>query len=83
MFAAIASEPGAGCRMTSLDAGFNLVVPGFKNLQLDAEYVQALKREDITGLGRSFRESALSATISYQLVVRRRAVLGEIGRAHV
>ncbi len=76
VFAAIASEPGAGCRMTSLDAGFNLVVPGFKNLQLDAEYVQALKREDITGLGRSFRESALSATISYQLVVRRRAVLG-------
>jgi len=76
VFAALASEPGAGRRMTTFSAGSNLVAPGLKNLQLDAEYMRAMSRENIPGLGRSFRESAFSVTASYQLVVRKRAVLG-------
>lgn len=76
VFAALVSEPGAGRRMTSFSAGSNLIVPGLKNLQLDAEYVRALRREDIPGLGRSFREAALSVTASYQSVTRKRAMMG-------
>jgi len=76
VFAAFASEPGAGRRMIAFNLGTNLAVPGLTNLQLDAEYMRALRREDIPGLGRSFRESALSVTASYQLVSRQRAVLG-------
>jgi hypothetical protein len=76
VFAALISEPGAGRRMTSFSAGSNLIIPGLTNLQLDAEYVRALRREDIPGLGRSFREAALSVTASYQSVTRKRAVMG-------
>jgi len=76
VFAAFASEPGAGRRMTAFNAGSNLAVPGLKSLQLDAEYARGLRREDAPGLGRSFRESAFSATASYQFVARKRAVLG-------
>jgi hypothetical protein len=76
VFAAFASEPGAGRRMTTVSIGSNLAVPGLKNLQIDAEFMRALRREDVPGLGRSFRESAFSATASYQLVARKRAGLG-------
>jgi hypothetical protein len=76
VFAAYSSEPGAGRRMRTLGLGSNLVVPGLRNLQIDAEYMRALGREDIPGLGRSFRETAVSVTASYQFVLRQRALGG-------
>jgi hypothetical protein len=76
MFAAYSSEPGAGRRMTTLGLGSNLVIPGLKNLQIDAEYMRALGREDVPGLGRSFRETAVSVTVSYQFVLRPRTLRG-------
>jgi hypothetical protein len=76
VFAACSSEPGAGRRMTTLGLGSNLVVPGLRNLQFDAEYMRALGREDVPGLGRSFRETAVSVTASYQFVLRQRTLRG-------
>ena len=75
VFAALASEPGAGRRMTTFNAGSYLNVPGLKNLQLDAEYMRALRREDVPGLGRSFREAVLSVAASYHLITPERRVL--------
>ena len=68
VFAALASEPGLGRRMTSLNAGSYLNIPGLESLQIDAECMKALRREDVPGLGRSFREAALSVSATYQLV---------------
>jgi hypothetical protein len=76
VFAACSSEPGAGRRMTTLGLGSNLVIPGLKNLQIDAEYMRALGREDVHDLGRSFRETAVSVTASYQFVLRPRTLRG-------
>jgi hypothetical protein len=76
VFAAFSNEPGAGRRMTTLGLGSNLVVPGLRNLQIDAEYMRALGREDVPGLGRSFREAAVSVTASYQFVPRPRTLRG-------
>jgi hypothetical protein len=75
VFAALASEPGTGRRMTTFNAGSYLTIPGLKNLQIDAEYMRALRREDVSGLGRSFREAALSVSASYQFVSRGRPVV--------
>jgi hypothetical protein len=76
VFAAYSSEPGAGRRITTLGLGSNLVIPGLKNLQFDAECMRALGREDVPGLGRSFRETAVSVTASYQFILRPRTVRG-------
>ena len=76
VFAAFSSEPGAGRRMTTFNLGSNFIVPGLKNLQLDAEYVRALHREDLPGTGQSFREAALSVAASYQFVLRPRLLKG-------
>lgn len=76
VFAAYSSEPAAGRRMTTLGLGSNLVIPGLKNLQIDTEYMRALGREDVPGLGRSFRETAVSVTASYQFVLRPRTLRG-------
>jgi hypothetical protein len=76
VFAAYSSEPGAGRRMTTLGLGSNLVIPGLRNLQIDAEYMRALRREDVPGLGRSFRETAVSVTASYQFILRQRTLRG-------
>jgi hypothetical protein len=76
VFAAYSNEPGTGRRMTTLCLGSNLVVPGLRNLQIDAEYMRALGREDVSGLERTFRERAFSVTASYQLVVRPRTLRG-------
>jgi len=76
VFAAYSSEPGAGRRMTTLGVGSDLVVPWLKNLQIDAEYMRALGREDVPALGRSFRERTVSVTMSYQFVLRARALRG-------
>ncbi len=68
----MASEPGIGRRMTALNLGTNLDVPGIReHVQIDAEVMRGLRREDVLGLGRPFRESALSFTASYQIVTRR------------
>jgi hypothetical protein len=76
VFAAYSSEPGAGRRMTTLGLGSNLVMPGLRNLQIDAEYMRALSREDVPGFERSFRETAVSVTASYQFVLRPRTLKG-------
>lgn len=76
IFAAYSNEPGARRRMTTLCLGSNLVVPGLRDLQIDAEYVRALGREDVSGLGRAFRERTFSVTASYQLVSRPRTLRG-------
>jgi hypothetical protein len=80
-FAALASEPGIGRRMTALNLGTNLAVPGIKHVQIDAEVMRGLRREDVPGLGRPFRESALSFTASYQIVSRPRTEIG--GRSYL
>jgi hypothetical protein len=74
VLAAFASEPGLGRRTTTFNAGSYLNVPGLKSLQIDAEYMRALRREDVPGLGRSFRESALSVAASYQLISPERPI---------
>jgi hypothetical protein len=76
VFAALASEPGSRRRQTTVDAGTHLELPGLKNIELDVEYVKALRRDDAPGLGRPFLEAALSITASYQFMPRKRAVLG-------
>ena len=74
VFASLASEPGAGRRMTTLNVGSYLNIPGLKSLQIDAEYMRALRREDVPGLGRSFREVVLSVSATYQLVSPERPI---------
>ena len=66
--AAIASEPGAVRRSSTLNLGSYLSFPFYEHIELNAEYMKALRRDDAPGLGRSFRETALSATLSYLLV---------------
>lgn len=66
--AAFASEPGAVRRSTTLNVGSYLSVPFYEHIELAAEFMKALRRDDVPGLGRSFRETALSATLSYVLV---------------
>jgi len=66
--AALGSEPGAGRRLTTLNVGSYLSFPWHENLQFNAEYMKALRRDDVPGLGRSFLESALSLTVAYELV---------------
>ena len=68
--AALASEPGTVRRMTTLNLGSYVSVPWHENLTFNAEYMRALRRDDVPGLGRSFRETALSVTASYQLVTK-------------
>jgi hypothetical protein len=75
-FAAYSSEPGAGRRITTVDLGSNLVVPGLGNLQIDVECMRALGREDIPSLGRAFRETVVSVTASYPFILRPRTLRG-------
>jgi hypothetical protein len=56
--------------MKTLDIGSYLSFPWHENLEFNAEYMKALRRDDVPGLGRSFLESALSLTIAYQLVTQ-------------
>jgi len=76
--AAFASEPGAVRRSTTLNIGSFLSFPFYEHVELSAEYMKALRRDDVPGLGRSFLESALSATVSYLLVAPKRT--GTAGR---
>jgi hypothetical protein len=66
--AALASEPGAGRRQTTVNLGSYLSLPFYEHLELNAEFMRALRRDDVPGLGRSFRETALTATLSYVLI---------------
>jgi hypothetical protein len=68
--AAIASEPGVTRRLTTLNIGSYLSFPWFEHIEFTAEYMKALRRDDVPGLGRSFRESALSFTAAYLLVTQ-------------
>jgi hypothetical protein len=68
--AGLASEPGSVRRMTTLNLGSYVSVPWHENLQFNAEYMRALRRDDVPGLGRSFRETALSVTAAYLLVTQ-------------
>lgn len=68
--AAIASEPGVARRLTTLNIGSSLSLPWFEHLELSAEYMKALRRDDVPGLGRSFRESALSFTAAYLVITQ-------------
>lgn len=68
--AAIASEPGLARRLTTLDIGSYLSFPWFEHIEFNAEYMKALSRDDVPGLGRSFREAALSVTAAYLLVTQ-------------
>lgn len=72
--AALASEPGAVRRSTTLNIGSYLSFPFYERIELNAEYMKALRRDDAPGLGRSFLESALSATMSYLLVTPEKKV---------
>jgi hypothetical protein len=68
--AAFASEPGDAGRQTTLDVGSYLSFPLFENIEFNGEYIRALRRDPVPGLGRSCLESALSLTAAYQLVTR-------------
>ena len=70
VFASCSSEPGAGRRMVTLGFGTQLVVPGLEHLRIGVESMKALSRENAPGLARSFRESTLSLSVSYQIVLR-------------
>ena len=68
--ASLASEPGDAARQTTLNVGSYLSFPLFENIEFNAEYMKALHRDPFPGLGRTFRESALSVTAAYQLVTQ-------------
>jgi hypothetical protein len=65
---AFASEPGDTGRLTGLNVGSYLSVPFYENVELNAEYMKALRRDAVPGLGRGFLESALSLSIAYHLI---------------
>lgn len=66
--AGYASEPGDAGRMTTLNVGSYLSFPLYENVEFNAEYMKALRRDAVPGLGRSFLESAFSVTAAYQLI---------------
>jgi hypothetical protein len=66
--AAFASEPGLERRLTTLCLGSNLSLPFDEHIELNAEYMKALRRDGVPDLDRSFREQALSATVTYLLI---------------
>jgi len=66
--AAYASEPGDAGRQTTLNVGSYLSFPLYENVEFNAEYMKALRRDPVPGPDRSFLESALSVTAAYQLV---------------
>jgi len=68
--AALASEPGDAARQTTLNVGSYLSFPLFENIEFNAEYMKALRRDPVPGLGRAFLESALSVTAAYQLITQ-------------
>jgi hypothetical protein len=68
--AGFASEPGADRRSTTLNLGSYLSLPFYEHIEFNAEYMKALRRDDVPGLGGSFRETSLSATAAYILVTR-------------
>jgi hypothetical protein len=68
--AAFASEPGAVRRATTLNVGSYLSFPFYEHIDFTAEYMKALRRDDVPGLGTSFLEQALSFTASYQVVTQ-------------
>jgi hypothetical protein len=73
LFAGYLSERGRGERNSTLNVGANLVLNG---IEVDAEYMLALSREEYQGSTQEFTESALSLGLAYELVVREREVLG-------
>jgi hypothetical protein len=68
--AGFASEPGEAGRLTTLNVGSYLSFPLYENLEFNAEYMRALRRDPVPATGRSFCESALSVTAAYLLVTQ-------------
>ncbi|HSA95373.1 MAG TPA: hypothetical protein VLJ16_04945 [Acidobacteriota bacterium] len=66
--AGLASEPGEAGRLTTLNIGSYLSFPFYENLEFNAEYMKALRRDLLPAAGRSFLESTLSVTAAYLLV---------------
>jgi hypothetical protein len=66
--AGFSSEPGDAGRLTTLNVGSYLSFPLYENLEFNAEYMKALRRDAVPAAGRSFLESALSFTAAYQLI---------------
>jgi len=76
VFGAYASEPGRDSRNDSVDIGVNLVPPFFQDVRVDAEYMKAVKREKYAGMGDEFKEGVFTLTAAYELVLRKREVIG-------
>jgi hypothetical protein len=76
--AAFASEPGEAGRQTMLNVGSYLSFPFYENLEFNAEFMKALRRDAVPAVGRSFLESAFSVTAAYLLVTRE--MKGQSGR---
>jgi hypothetical protein len=75
LFSAYLSEPGYGQRNTTLNLGWNFLLPS-ANLLFDGEYMKALSREIYKGGDRSIKETVLSLTASYVFILRERTVKG-------
>lgn len=75
LFSAFLSEPGNGRRNTTLNLGWNLILPS-ANLLFDGEYMKALSRETYSTAERIIKEAVLSVTASYVAVFRERTVKG-------
>jgi len=75
LFSAYLSEPGYGRRNTTLNLGWNLVLPS-ANLLFDGDYMKALSREAYPTVDRVIKEAVLSVTASYVFVLRERTVKG-------
>lgn len=76
LFASLLSEPGADRRNITLNTGFSLTFPAFKNLLVDGEYMKALQRETYSEADHEFREGAFSITAAYQFTLRERKLRG-------
>jgi hypothetical protein len=76
LFGAYLSEPGGSARNTTLNLGFSLAVPAFRNLIWEGEYMKALSRELYDQASRAYRESAFSMTVAYRFVLKARSHRG-------
>jgi hypothetical protein len=76
IFGAYVSETGRDNRNDSVNIGVNFVPRFIEHLRIDAEYMGAIKREEYTGMDEEFKEGVYSVTAAYELILRKREVIG-------
>jgi hypothetical protein len=76
LFGTYISEPGYKNRNETVNAGFNFILPVLENLRIDTEYMKALNREKYNGVSKEYKEGVISVTAAYELILRKREIIG-------